>query len=161
MELFHPFAKDFFCNMMFIWSNDSKTCFKNRKWNYLTHFRSYDQKTSLEPVCSFDPRKWNYFTYSIPKQVILTISRSQIKKIFKYLMLIWSKDFKISFGHRKRNYFNSFHLSDEKLLLEHDVYLIQWFQNMFQKQEMELFHTCPFLWSFDFLNRKWNYFTNF
>ena len=27
--------------------------------------------------------------------------------------------------------------SDQKLLLEHVVYLIQWFQHMFQKKEME------------------------
>ena len=126
MELFYLFSlirsKNFFRNIMFIWSNDSKTCFKNKKWNYLTHFRFSDQETSLKTLCSFDPRKWNYFTYIHSKDsktsfrnrkwIFLNrkwnyslISRSRIKKFFKYLMLIWSKDFKISFRHKKINHF--------------------------------------------------------
>ena len=53
MELFYPFpllgSKNFFRNMMLIWSNDSRTCLKNRKWNYS------DKKTSIGSGCFLDP----------------------------------------------------------------------------------------------------------
>ena len=113
--------------MKFIWSNDSKTCFKNRKWNYLTHFRYSDQKTSLKTDCSIAPRKWNYFTdfhskdsktsFNNRKWIFLNRKWNYFTHLGSHIK--WSKDFKICFKIRKWN------------LL----------------QEMELFHTCPFLWS--------------
>ena len=102
MELFHPFpflgSKNFFRDILFIWSKGSKISWKyfwNRKWNY-----------------------WNYFS----------ISRHKIKNIFKIMMLIWSKDIfiwsndskicfenrKWNFLHRKWNYLTRLQSSDQK-----------------------------------------------
>ena len=156
MELFHPFtligSKNFFCNMMFMWSNDSKT------WEiYFTHFHSSDQHFSLEIVCSFDPRKWNYFTYF------------HSKTSFRHRKWI--------FLNRKWNYFTYFKISNQKDLYIFDTRMIQGFQNKFLTQEIYLFNPFPLLWSKNFFRNstfiwfkdseisfwswKWNFFTYF
>ena len=60
--------------------------FQNRKWNFLN-------------------RKWNYFLNST----------AQNKKIFRNMLIIWSKDSKTSFRNRKWNYFTHFHYNHSKI----------------------------------------------
>ena len=98
---------------------DSKTSFGNRKWNFL--------KQEMEFLHPFiDLRK---------------------KKIFKNMMLIWSKDSK-SFGNRKWNYFSVSGPLIQKLLSEYDAHMTQGFQNKFWKQEMEFcIKDCEGIWA--------------
>jgi hypothetical protein len=67
MELFFPLpdfcSKNFFYKMFFIQSEEFKTGFGNRKWNYLnrkwnyfSHFLNSDQKTSFTKCFSFSLR---------------------------------------------------------------------------------------------------------
>ena len=134
MELFHPFlhlgSNKFFKNMMLIWAKDSKTSFRNRKWNLKQEMELFHPFALIGSTNLF----WN-------------------------MMFIWSNDSKIcfinwkwNFLNRKYNNFTHVCSSDQKTSLETDVHLIQGFQNKFLKQEMELYHL--------FLNRIWNYFTN-
>ena len=48
-QLIKPFLSKCLDN----WPEDSKTIFRNRQWNYFSHFQTTDQKTSLSKVCIF------------------------------------------------------------------------------------------------------------
>ena len=99
MEIFLPlpdfWLKNFFYKMFFIQSEEFKTGFRNRKWNYLnrkwnyfSHFQSSDQKTSFTKVSPIGPTipKWFSETgngiISTGNGIISPLSSHKIKKLF-------------------------------------------------------------------------------
>ena len=126
MELFLLFPdlglKNFFYKRFPIFTEDSKTSFRNRKWNYLTkkwnyfsYFQTSDQKTFLT--------KRLPFLLEGPNQVLLTgngivqtgngiiqtgnviifpISRPQVEKLLQQnIFTIFTEESKFSFTNRK------------------------------------------------------------
>ena len=148
---------------MFIWSKDSRKSFRNRKWNYFTHFYFEDQNFfrnrifiwSKDSITSFK----NEIEFSKQEMELFhPFLLSGSKNFFWNMIFIWSKDSKTSFEKRKWNFLNRkwnflnrkwnnfthFHSSDQ------NIYFGRWY--LFDP--MILKYVLRMEWNFH--DRKWN-----
>ena len=115
--------------MFFIFTKDFKINFQTRKWNYVFHFWTINQKTIFTECFSLSPRN-SKFIFKTRNKIIQT-GNGIFSLTFRHLI--------------------------KKLLLQHLLHINQGVQNLFSKremelskQEMELFLPIPGLWSKNF-----------
>ena len=75
-------SRNFFYKIFLTFTSESKTGFKNRKWNYFSYFLSYNQKHLLQNFSNFYQQVQNW---SCKHEIELFILPEHKSKIFSRL----------------------------------------------------------------------------